>query len=133
MNDKEFMERVLNKLDDPLSIQKHISLKINLIEDEIKTLKNNAPTSMSKLIEKTETFNKELRKKIRNKIFTSRISNKGSYQQGSLDEKIISKFLEKRHREDLKKLEESSTTFNEKEEACTSKTNIEDLTETENE
>lgn len=73
-------------------MQRHITLKVNLLEEEIKTLKINSLANMGKIIERTDIFNKELEKRIRNDIITPRISNKGNYQQGSLDEKLYLDF-----------------------------------------
>ena len=95
MNNKEILE----KLNDLLDMQRHIILKINLIEEEIKILKDSSPAKINNFIEKADNFDKELGKRLRNEIFTPRIFNKGIYQKGSLDEKIISNFLKKKDKE----------------------------------
>ena len=89
-------KKVLEKLNDLLDMQRHIILKVNLIEEEIKILKDSSPAKINNFIEKANTSNKELGKRIRDEIFIPRNSNKGIYQKGSLDEKIISNFLKKK-------------------------------------
>lgn len=84
------MNEVIQKLDDLILIHKHLTVRLKVIELEIKIIKESLPCRNTDLIEKTDKFDKGVEHKFRDKIFLERFSNNTPYQKKRLDEKIIS-------------------------------------------
>lgn len=86
------LKEISDLLKDLIESNKQISLRIRMIEIEIKYIKENIPGKITNFIEKID---KRISQKYIKELLNKKSTSENTYQKGSMDEILIQKFLEK--------------------------------------
>ena len=89
------LKEISDLLKDLIESNKQISLRIRMIEIEIKYIKENILGKITNFIEKTDKIDKRISEKYIKELLNKKSTSENTYQKGSMDEILIQKFLEK--------------------------------------